>query len=113
MIDGDAVESSNLHRQVIYTRDDVGKSKAVSARSRILNLNNNIECVAYNEPFDEQNAYGLAKQYDIILDCTDDTKTRYLIAEAASRFLIRILRKHDIINSQVLKARCSRFCPAT
>ncbi|GAB5356802.1 hypothetical protein AAMO2058_000320100 [Amorphochlora amoebiformis] len=81
IVDGDYVDSSNLHRQIIYGESTLGMLKAQAARKRCLDLNPSVDCEAICEKFTEKNALKLAKGYDIILDCTDNVKTRYLIAE--------------------------------
>jgi adenylyltransferase/sulfurtransferase len=83
LVDYDVVDSSNLQRQVIHGTSTVGKLKVESAKARMLDLNPNIEVDAYNEPYTSENALRIAKDYDIILDGTDNFPTRYLTNDVA------------------------------
>jgi adenylyltransferase/sulfurtransferase len=78
LVDYDVVDSSNLQRQVIYGTSTVGNLKVESARLRLLDLNPGIRVDAYNEPFTSTNAIAIAKDYDILIDGTDNFPTRYL-----------------------------------
>lgn len=78
LVDFDVVDSSNLQRQVIHGVSSIGKLKVESARSRMLDLNPDIQVDVYNEPFTSSNAYQIAAPYDLILDGTDNFPTRYL-----------------------------------
>jgi adenylyltransferase/sulfurtransferase len=79
IVDHDTLDISNLHRQVIYSIEDIGKPKVESARKRMLAINPEIQVDAYNELFTSQNARRIAKPYQIIIDGTDNIPTRYLI----------------------------------
>jgi len=83
LVDYDVVDSSNLQRQVIHGTSTVGKLKVESAKARMLDLNPNIEVDAYNEPYTSENALRIAKDYDILLDGTDNFPTRYLSNDVA------------------------------
>lgn len=83
IIDHDSVDISNLQRQVLYTSDDQGKSKALTAKERLLRLNPNIMINAYPEELTGRNALGLFSGYDIIVDGTDNFATKFLINDAA------------------------------
>lgn len=78
LVDYDVVDSSNLQRQVIHGTSTLGKLKVESAKSRLLDLNPLIQVDAYNEPFTSANAMQIAKNYDVLIDCTDNFPTRYL-----------------------------------
>ncbi|MBI5954142.1 MAG: molybdopterin-synthase adenylyltransferase MoeB [Chloroflexi bacterium] len=78
LVDFDVVDTSNLQRQVIHGRSTVGKLKVESARARMLDLNPDIQIDAYNEPFTSANAMQIAKDYDVVVDGTDNFPTRYL-----------------------------------
>ena len=78
LVDYDVVDSSNLQRQVIHGTSAVGKLKVESAKSRLLDLNPLIQVDAYNEPFTSANAMQIAKDYDVLVDGTDNFPTRYL-----------------------------------
>jgi sulfur-carrier protein adenylyltransferase/sulfurtransferase len=83
LVDYDVVESSNLQRQVIHGTSTIGKLKVDSAREKLLDLNPDIEVETYNEPFTSENALRIARDYDILLDGTDNFPTRYLTNDVA------------------------------
>ena len=78
LVDFDIVDSSNLQRQVIHGTSTVGKLKVESGRDRLQDLNPDIQVDIYNEPYTSENAMRIAKDYDIIIDGTDNFPTRYL-----------------------------------
>ncbi len=78
LVDYDVVDESNLQRQVIHGTSTVGKLKVESAKNRLLDLNPLIQVDAYNEPFTSENAIRIAKDYDVLIDGTDNFPTRYL-----------------------------------
>ncbi|REH54819.1 adenylyltransferase/sulfurtransferase [Tenacibaculum gallaicum] len=83
IIDNDVVDQSNLQRQILYTVDDIGKSKAATAASRLSKLNPFVQFNVYREKLTNQNAISLFKQYDVIVDGSDNFATRYLTNDAA------------------------------
>ena len=83
LVDYDVVDSSNLQRQVIHGTSTVGKLKVESARNKLVDLNPDIQVDVYNEPFTSENALRIARDYDIILDGTDNFPTRYLTNDVA------------------------------
>ena len=82
ILDFDTIEKSNLHRQVLYSEQDVGKSKADVARKRLLEINPNVSVEAHKVRLDSSNALEILGAYDIILDGTDNFPTRYLVNDA-------------------------------
>lgn len=78
ILDFDVVDFSNLQRQVIHSEKTVGELKVESAKNRLLELNSNIEIQTYNERFVSDNAMDIVKDYDIVVDGTDNFATRYL-----------------------------------
>ncbi|MBN8583083.1 MAG: molybdopterin-synthase adenylyltransferase MoeB [Anaerolineae bacterium] len=78
LVDYDIVDSSNLQRQVIHGTSTVGKLKVESAKERLTDLNPDIQIDIYNEPYTSENAMRIAKDYDVIIDGTDNFPTRYL-----------------------------------
>ena len=83
IIDFDVVELSNLQRQVLFGTSSLGKNKALAAKERLEDINDEILIVAYTEKLTHQNAIDLFNQYDIIVDGTDNFETRYLINDAS------------------------------
>lgn len=83
MVDFDVVDFSNLQRQVIHGESTLGKLKVDSAKARISDLNSSIDVVTYNTRLTSENALDIFKDYDIIVDGTDNFPTRYLANDAA------------------------------
>ena len=82
LVDFDVVDSSNLQRQVTFTTADVGKPKSEAAKARLLALNPMIEIEAYETRLTSDNALELFRDYDIIVDGTDNFPTRFLVNDA-------------------------------
>ncbi|TDK89080.1 adenylyltransferase/sulfurtransferase MoeZ [Mycolicibacterium mucogenicum] len=83
IVEFDVVDESNLQRQIIHGQSDVGRSKALSARDSILELNPLVTVNLHEFRLDTENAVPLFEQYDLILDGTDNFATRYLVNDAA------------------------------
>jgi sulfur-carrier protein adenylyltransferase/sulfurtransferase len=82
LVDFDVVDSSNLQRQVTFTTADVGKPKSEAARARLSALNPMIEIQSYETRLTSENALELFRDYDIIVDGTDNFPTRFLVNDA-------------------------------
>ncbi len=82
IVDFDVVEKSNLHRQVLYSEKDIGRSKAEVARERLIQINPNIDIELHKVRLDSSNALSILKDYDVVLDGTDNFPTRYLVNDA-------------------------------
>ena len=78
VVDFDRVDASNLHRQVLFSSDDVGRSKTEAAAARLRGLNPHVDVHAHDTRFTSDNAHDLLRDYDMILDGTDNFPTRYL-----------------------------------
>ncbi len=78
----DMVEESNLQRQVLYGSDDTGKLKSIIAKNRLENLNSLIEFELFNLRIDVSNSLKILKNYDIIVDATDNFDARYVISDS-------------------------------
>jgi molybdopterin/thiamine biosynthesis adenylyltransferase/rhodanese-related sulfurtransferase len=83
IVDFDVVDESNLQRQIIHGVADVGRSKAQSAHDSIVAINPLIEVRLHEFRLEPHNAVDLFKQYDLIVDGTDNFATRYLVNDAA------------------------------
>ena len=83
IIDFDSVDQTNLQRQVLYGYNDIGKFKVSCAISKLEQLNKFVKFKSYIERLTKVNAIKLFKQYDIIVDGTDNFNTRYLVNDAA------------------------------
>ena len=82
IVDFDVVEESNLQRQIIHGTKTVGVSKVQSAKDRIEDLNPYAEVITYEERLTQDNALDIFKDYDVIVDGTDNYATRYLVNDA-------------------------------
>jgi len=82
IVDDDVVALNNLHRQVLYSVNDIGLSKAERATHILQQLNPDINIISYNERLENQNALMLFEEFDIIIDGTDNFSTRYMINDA-------------------------------
>jgi molybdopterin/thiamine biosynthesis adenylyltransferase/rhodanese-related sulfurtransferase len=82
LVDFDVVDASNLQRQVTFTTADVGKPKSEAAKARLSALNPSIEIVSYETRLTSENALDLFRDYDIIVDGTDNFPTRFLVNDA-------------------------------
>ena len=82
IVDFDVVDYSNLQRQIIHGTPDVGRSKLQSAKDTINALNPHVQVDTYETALSSQNALGLFRPYDVIIDGTDNFPTRYLVNDA-------------------------------
>ena len=82
IVDFDVVDESNLQRQIIHGTSDVGKSKAVSAKETINEINPLVTVNLHEERLDSDNAMQIFADYDLIVDGTDNFATRYLVNDA-------------------------------
>src|SRR5205085_362688 len=82
LVDFDVVDYSNLQRQVIHGTKDVGRPKLLSARDRILDINPNTNLELHDTFLSSENALDIVREYDIIIDGTDNFPTRYLVNDA-------------------------------
>jgi sulfur-carrier protein adenylyltransferase/sulfurtransferase len=80
--DHDQVELSNLQRQVLFSKNDIGKSKSICAAESIKNLNPEISVININDKLTSANALSIINDYDMVVDCTDNFPTRYLLNDA-------------------------------
>src|SRR5712691_3059642 len=79
IVDFDVVDESNLQRQILHGTKDVGRPKLQSAKDRLHDLNPYIQIETYETMLRADNALGICKNYDIIIDGTDNFQTRYLV----------------------------------
>lgn len=82
LVDFDDVDITNLQRQVLYGTSDVGAPKLAAARARLLDLNPEIEVVTHPGALMAENALDVLRDYDVIVDGTDNFPTRYLVNDA-------------------------------
>src|ERR1035437_395164 len=83
IVDFDIVDESNLQRQVIHGQSDIDKPKAVSAKESILEINPFVNVVLHQVRLESDNVLDIFRDYDLIVDGTDNFATRYLVNDAA------------------------------
>lgn len=79
IVDFDTIEIHNLHRQILYTEDQVGLPKATTAKKVLEKLNPLVKITAFEEKLTAENAYRIIPNFDIIVDGSDNFQTRYLV----------------------------------
>ena len=82
IVEFDTVDESNLQRQIIHGQSDIGKSKAISAKEKIAEINPNVKVNVHEVRLDTDNVMEIFSQYDLIVDGTDNFATRYLVNDA-------------------------------
>jgi adenylyltransferase/sulfurtransferase len=82
IVDFDVVDVTNLQRQVLHGTKDVGRSKLASARDRILDVNPNVTVEPHETRLTSANALDIIREYDLVIDGTDNFPTRYLTNDA-------------------------------
>jgi molybdopterin/thiamine biosynthesis adenylyltransferase/rhodanese-related sulfurtransferase len=97
LIDSDVVDESNLQRQILHNTSRVGQYKVDSARATLEALNPDLKIVALNDRLSKDNALGLVREYDVILDGTDNFPTRYLLNDAA------IIAQKPVVHGSVFR----------
>ena len=85
LVDADVVSLSNLGRQILYNTTHIGKSKVEIARQVLKDLNPDVQVVPHHEFLDEENALSLVEKADVVVDCTDNFTTRYLLHEVCKQ----------------------------
>lgn len=83
IIDMDVVDESNIQRQILHGSNDIGTKKIDSAKDTLQEINPYVNLELYDEAFDENNAEIISKNYDIIIDGTDNFPSRYLINDTS------------------------------
>lgn len=82
LIDDDVVDISNLQRQILHSTADIGRPKVESAQEKLNALNPDVDVVTYGFRLNKDNILDIIKDYDIIVDGTDNFATRYLLNDA-------------------------------
>jgi adenylyltransferase/sulfurtransferase len=82
IVDFDVVDLTNLQRQLLHSTNDVGRSKLESAKERILGVNPNVRLETFETQLTSVNALAILKDFDVIVDGTDNFPTRYLVNDA-------------------------------
>ncbi|GAB7344537.1 hypothetical protein MBLNU457_2363t1 [Dothideomycetes sp. NU457] len=97
LVDGDTVEVSNLHRQILHTTSRVGTPKVESAKTYLEALNPMIEYNTYPHHLSPTTALDIMAQYSLVLDCTDNPTSRYLISDAC------VLARKPLVSASALR----------
>jgi len=103
LVDGDTVDLSNLHRQVIHHTDDLGRSKVESARQKIAALNPDVRVATAPVALDANNAVALFSEYDVVIDGTDTFPAKFLINDAA------FFTKRPLVHGGILRFEGQMF----
>ncbi|MEX1019967.1 MAG: molybdopterin-synthase adenylyltransferase MoeB [Litorilinea sp.] len=82
IVDFDTVDTSNLQRQILHGQKDVGRPKTESAADRLRDINPDVKVIGHNEPISSHNAMDMIKNYDVVLNGSDNFPTRYLVNDA-------------------------------
>lgn len=107
IVDFDAVDFSNLQRQVIHGTSDVGRLKTDSAKEAVNQINPMVEVIPHNARITRDDALDLIKPYDVVVDCTDNFPTRYLTNDACV-----LLKKPNVYGSiSRFEGQASVFAP--
>ncbi|MGO9611815.1 MAG: HesA/MoeB/ThiF family protein [Dissulfurispiraceae bacterium] len=97
IIDDDIVELSNLQRQIAHNTKSLGKYKVDSAKATFEKLNPDVEVIGIKERLVKENIVSLIKAYDIIVDCSDNFATRYLVNDAC------VLTRKPLVSGAILR----------
>ncbi|MFN8490336.1 MAG: molybdopterin-synthase adenylyltransferase MoeB [Caldilineaceae bacterium] len=82
IVDFDTVDVSNLQRQILHGTKDVGRPKVESATDRIHDMNPDVKVIGHREPITSDNALDIIRNYDIVINGSDNFPTRYLVNDA-------------------------------
>ena len=83
IMDADTISISNLQRQILFQEADLGKPKALVAAERIKALHSHVNAITIQQALTSHNALALCRNFDLIIDCTDNFPTRYLINDVS------------------------------
>lgn len=97
VIDGDRVEISNLQRQILHETSDVGRLKAESARDSLEDLNPELQIEAISKILTPENAKEIISRYDVVLDCSDNFETRFLVNDVCLKL------KKPLVSAAILR----------
>lgn len=106
LIDGDSFSESNLNRQLLSTEENLQQKKTEAAAARIKQVNSAVELITFNEIATEENIDGMIEGSDVVLDCLDNLKSRFLLETSCNRLGIPLV--HAAI-AQYLGQLCTIF----
>jgi sulfur-carrier protein adenylyltransferase/sulfurtransferase len=82
LVDNDVVDVSNLQRQIVHHTADIGRPKTESAAETLRSINPDVKVIGHQVQLTSVNAMDILREYDVILDCSDNFPTRYLVNDA-------------------------------
>lgn len=82
IVDSDVVEISNLHRQILFSTDDIGKKKTIAGCDYLRRVNPDIEIISHDIRLNSENISEIIRDYDIVIDGSDNFPTRFLVNDA-------------------------------
>lgn len=97
VLDDDVVERSNLHRQILHREDRIGEKKTESVVASLKRLNSNVSFTQIDQRLSRENAMEIVKDFDLVLDATDNVQTRYLLSDVC------VLNKKTLISGASLR----------
>lgn len=97
LVDGDVVEKSNLHRQILHREDRIGMEKTKSIIESLKTLNSNVSFTEISERLSRENAMDIVKDFDLVIDATDNAKARYLLSDVC------VLSRKALISGAALR----------
>ena len=107
IVDFDSVDITNLHRQILHGNEDVGRAKVDSAEDRLLSINPDVKVEKLPVHMNSENAMEIAKDFDILVDGTDNFPTRYLIND------VGVLSNKPIVHGSIFlfEGQITTFLP--
>jgi adenylyltransferase/sulfurtransferase len=107
IVDGDRVDLTNLHRQVLHFTHDLGRPKTQSARRTLEDINSDIRVVAHQTVLTSANALDVISDYDVVINGTDNFPTRYLVNDAC------VMLGKPLVDASILKweGQATTFLP--
>lgn len=107
IVDGDRVELSNLHRQILHFTHDIGRPKTQSARRTLEDVNPDVRVVPYQTTLSSENAFEIIGSYDVVINGSDNFPTRYLVNDAC------VLLGKPLVDASILKweGQATAFLP--
>ena len=91
VMDYDKVSLSNIHRQILYTSKDVGKYKAKILKRKLNLINKEVKINIYNQKANEKNLKNIINKYDIVIDGSDNFKTKFLLNKFSQKFKKKLI----------------------
>lgn len=86
LVDDDKIELSNVSRQLFFTEDDIGKYKTEVLKDKLKKINSNSNVKTFKKKFSQNTSPNILRNYKIILDCTDNFKSKYLINDQCFKY---------------------------